>query len=63
MMAHALASTTLTDSQMFQVTSHIVGIFTLCFVSSMQFVAVPIYSISDLYANSLNIFTLRKRVF
>ena len=61
MMAHAVASTTLTDSQVFQVTSHIVGIFTLYFVSSIQFVAVPIYSISDLYANSLYSFTLRKR--
>ena len=49
--------------QVFQVTSHIVWIFTLCFVSSIQFVAVPIYSISDLYANLLYSFTLRKRSF
>ena len=47
--------------QVFQVTSHIAGVFTLYFVSSIQFVAVPIYSISDLYANSLYSFTLRKR--
>ena len=47
--------------QVFQVTSHIVGIFTLYFVSSIQFVPVSIYSISDLYANSLKRFTLRKR--
>ena len=49
-------------SQVFEVTSHIVGIFTLYFVSSIQFVAVPLYSISDLDANSLKSFTLRKRV-
>ena len=49
--------------QVFQVTSHIVGIFALYFASSIQFVAVPIYSISDLYANSFWRFTLRKRVF
>ena len=60
-MAHALASTTLTDSPSVSVTSHIVGIFALYFVSSIQFVAVPLYSISDLYANSLYSFTLRKR--
>ena len=41
--------------------SHIVELFALYFVSSIQFVAVPIYSISDLYANSLYNFTLRKR--
>ena len=45
----------------FQVTSHTVGLFALYFVSSIQFVAVPLYSISDLYANSLSSFTLRKR--
>ena len=39
---------------------HIVGIFALYFASSIQFVAVPIYSISDLYANFLLRFTLRK---
>ena len=47
--------------QVFEVTSHVVGLFALYFVSSIQFVAVPIYSISDLYANSLYSFTLRKR--
>ena len=31
----------------------LLGFFALYFVSSIQFVAVPIYSISDLYANSL----------
>ena len=41
---------------------HILLGFSLCtFVSSIQFVAVPIYSISDLYANSLYSFTLRKQ--
>ena len=46
---------------MFQVTSHVVGLFALHFVSPILIVvAVPIYSISDLYANSLKRFTLRK---
>ena len=54
MMAHALASTTLTD---FPSAS---GHFTHCWafrsarrVNNSIVVAVPIYSISDLYANSL----------
>ena len=54
MMTHALASTTLTDSP--SVSGHI----TLCWdfrsvlrVVNSIIVAVPIYSISDLYANSL----------
>ena len=37
----------------FRSLSHIVGLFPLFFVSSIQFVAVPLCSISDLYANSL----------
>ena len=41
--------------------SHIVGLFALHSVSPIQFVAVPIYSISDLYAHSSYNFTLRKR--
>ena len=54
MMAHALASTTLTDFP------SVSGHFTRCwdFRSALRVtisidVAVPIYSISDLYANSL----------
>ena len=47
--------------QVFHVTSHIVGIFALYFVSSIQFVAVLIYSFFDLYVNALKRFTLRKR--
>ena len=51
-------------SKCFRSLSHIVGIFALCFVSSIQLLsAVPIYSISDLFANFLWRFTLRKRVF
>ena len=54
MMSHALASTTLTDSQVFQVTSHTVGLFTLHFVSPIQLLSLyQIYSISDLHENSL----------
>ena len=59
---HAVASTTLTDSP------SVSGYFTHCWAfrsvhrSSIQFVDVPLYSISDLYANSLWRFTLRKRV-
>ena len=54
MMAHALASTTLTDFP------SVSGHFTHCWdfhsalrVKNTIVVAVPIYSISDLYANSL----------
>ena len=54
MMAHALASTTLTDFP------SVSGPFTRCWdfrsahrVTNSIVVAVPIYSISDLYANSL----------
>ena len=54
MMAHALASTTLTDSP------GVSGHFTHCWdfhsvlrVVNAIIVAVPIYSISDMYANSL----------
>ena len=54
MMAHALASTTLTDFQ------SVSGHFTRCWdfgsalrVNNSIVVAVPIYSISDLYATSL----------
>ena len=61
MMAHALASTTLTDFQ------SVSGHFSRCWdfgsalrVNNSTVVAVPIYSISDLYANSLQRFTLRK---
>ena len=61
MMTHALESTTLTDFQ------SVSGHFTHCweFRSALRaansiVLAVPIYSISDLYANSLNRFTLRK---
>ena len=64
MKVHALTSTTLTDSpSVSHHFTHIVGLFALYFVSSIQFVAVPLYSISDLYANSLKRCTLRKRVF
>ena len=62
MMAHALASTTLTDF------ASVSGHLTQCWdfhsalrVNSSIVVVVPIYSISDLYANSLWRFTLRKR--
>ena len=49
-------------SQVFQVTSHIVGLFALPFASPIQsVVAVSLCSISYLYANSLKSFTLRKR--
>ena len=61
MIAHALASTTLTDFP------SVSGHFTRCWdfrsalrVTNSVVVAVPIYSISDLYANSLWRFTLRK---
>ena len=61
-MTHALASTTLTDSP--SVSSH----FLHCWdfhsalrVNNSSVVTVPISSISDLYANSLYSFTLRKR--
>ena len=61
MMTHALASTTLTDFP------SVLGHFTRCWdfrsahrVTNSIAVAVPIYSISDLYANSLSRFTLRK---
>ena len=54
MMAHALASTTLTDI-VFQVDFR-----SALRVTNSIVVAVPIYSISDLYANSLWRFTLRK---
>ena len=61
MMTHALASTTLTDFRKFS------GHFKHCSdfrfalrVTNSVVVAVPIYSISDLYANSLQSFTLRK---
>ena len=61
MMLHALASTTLTDFP------SVSGHFTHCraFRSALRVtnsivVTVPIYSISDLYANSLQRFTLRK---
>ena len=61
MMAHALASTTLTDFQ------SVSGHFTRCWdfrsafrVNNSIVVVVPIYSIPDLYANSLQRFTLRK---
>ena len=61
MMTHALASITLTAFP------SVSGHFTHCwdFVSALRVtnstvVAVPIYSISDLYANSLQRFTLRK---
>ena len=61
MMTHALASTTLTDFPSVQ------GHFTHCWdfrsalrVTNSTVVAVPINSISDLYANSLQRFTLRK---
>ena len=54
MIAHALASTTLTDFP------SVSGHFTRCWdfrsalrVTNSVVVAVPIYSISDLYANSL----------
>ena len=54
MMAHALASTTLTDFP------SVSGHFTQCWdfrsalrVTNSIVVAVPIYSIFDLYANSL----------
>ena len=41
-------------SQVFQVTSHVVGIFRSALLVNNSIVeAVPIYSISDLYANSL----------
>ena len=49
--------------QVFRVTSHIVGFRSVLRVVNSIVVAVPIYSISDLYANSLQRFTLRKRVF
>ena len=56
MMAHALASTTLTLTSSPSVSGH----FTHCWafrsavrVNNSIVVAVPIYSISDLYANSL----------
>ena len=58
MKTHALASTTLTCSPMFQVTSHIVGFRSFLRVVKSIVVAVPIYSIFDLYANSLWRFTL-----
>ena len=61
MMTHALASTTLTSFP------SVSGHFTHCWdfrsalrVTNSIVVAVPIYSISDLYANSLWRFTLRK---
>ena len=61
MMPHALASTTLTDFP------SVSGHFTHCWsfrsalrVTNSIVVTVPIYSISDLYANSLQRFTLRK---
>ena len=61
MMPHALASTTLTDFR------SVSGHFTRCWdfrsalrVTNSSVVAVPNYSISDLYANSLWRFTLRK---
>ena len=61
MMAHALASTTLTDFP------SVSGRFTHCWVfrsalrvNNSNVVAVPIYSIWDLYANSFQRFTLRK---
>ena len=54
MMAHALASTTLTDFP------SVSGHFTRCWdfrsalrVTNSIVVAVPIYAISDLYSNSL----------
>ena len=64
MMAHALASTTLTDSP--SVSGHFTHYWDFRFVLhvvNLTVFAVPIYSISDLYANSLWRFTLRKRVF
>ena len=61
MMAHALASTTLTDFP--SVSRHV----TYCWdfrsahrVNNSIVVSVSIHSISDLYANSLQRFTLRK---
>ena len=61
MMTHALASTTLTDFP------SVSGHFTHCWafrsalrVTNSIVVTVPIYSISDMYANSLLRFTLRK---
>ena len=50
--------------QVFQISSHIVGIFALVLrVVNSIVVAVTMKSISDMYANSLLRFTLRKRVF
>ena len=61
MMAHALASTTLTDFP--SVSRHLTNCWAFrsaLRVNNSNNVAVPIYSISDLYANSLLRFTLRK---
>ena len=61
MMAHALASTTLADfpnvSNNF---SHCWYFHSALRVNNSVAVAVPIHSISDMYANSLERFTLRK---
>ena len=61
MMSHALASIALTDFP------SVSGHFTRCWdfrsalrVTNSIVVDVPIYSISDLYANSLQRFTLQK---
>ena len=61
MMAHALASTTLTDFP--SVSGHIThcsDFRSALRVNNSLVVAVPIYSISDVYTNSLQRFTLRK---
>ena len=62
MKTRALASTTLTCSP--SLSGHyIVGFRSVLRVVKSIVVAVTIYSIFDLYANSLQRFTLRKRVF
>ena len=58
MMTHALASTTLTDFP--SVSRHFTHCHSALRVTNSFFVTVPIQSISELYANSLQRFTLRK---
>ena len=66
MMTHAFASTALTERshvlQVSQVTSHIVGFHSLLHVINFNYCRCNYLLNFDLYANSLQRFTLRKRV-